>query len=75
MIANGMCGTDVKMLHRTFKGFPESIYPLMLGHEGVGEVIETGEDVRGYKIGDKVLLDLSIRILSFTRDWAPGGEL
>ena len=22
MIANGMCGTDVKMLHRTFKGFP-----------------------------------------------------
>lgn len=56
MIANGMCGTDVKMLHRTFKGFPESIYPLMLGHEGVGEVIETGEDVRGYKIGDKVLL-------------------
>lgn len=56
MIANGMCGSDVKMLHRTFKGFPEEIYPLMLGHEGVGEVVEIGADVRGYKIGDKVLL-------------------
>ena len=35
MIACGMCGTDVKLLHRTFKGFPESIYPIMLGHEGI----------------------------------------
>ena len=56
MIANGMCGTDVKLLHRTFKGFPKEVYPIMLGHEGVGEVVETGSDVRGYKIGDKVLL-------------------
>lgn len=56
MIANGMCGTDVKLLHHAFKGFPKSIYPIMLGHEGVGEVVEVGEDVRGYKVGDKVLL-------------------
>lgn len=56
MIANGMCGTDVKLLHRTFKGFPESVYPIMLGHEGVGEVVEVGSKVRGLKIGDKVLL-------------------
>ena len=39
-IACGMCGTDVKLIHRTFKGFPESVYPIMLGHEGVGEVVE-----------------------------------
>lgn len=56
MVANGMCGTDVKLLHHAFKGFPKSIYPIMLGHEGVGEVVEVGEDVCGYKIGDKVLL-------------------
>ena len=31
-IACGMCGTDVKLIHRTFKGFPESVYPIMLGH-------------------------------------------
>ena len=55
-IACGMCGTDIKLLHRTFKGFPESVYPIMLGHEGVGEVVEVGAKVTSFKIGDKVLL-------------------
>ena len=55
-IACGMCGTDVKLIHRTFKGFPESVYPIMLGHEGVGEVLEVGAKVKSFKAGDKVLL-------------------
>ena len=55
-IACGMCGTDVKLIHQAFKGFPKSVYPIMLGHEGVGEVVEIGEDVKGLKVGDKVLL-------------------
>lgn len=55
-IACGMCGTDVKLIHQTFKGFPLTSYPLMLGHEGVGEVIEVGSEVKGLKVGDKVLL-------------------
>lgn len=56
MIACGMCGTDVKLIHKKFKGFPESVYPIMLGHEGVGEVVEIGADVKGLKLGDKVML-------------------
>ena len=56
MIACGMCGTDIKLIHHAFKGFPLSVYPIMLGHEGVGEVVEIGEDVKGLKVGDKVLL-------------------
>ena len=57
MIACGICnGTDAKLIHRTFKGVEENQYPLMLGHEAVGEVVEIGSDVKGYKIGDKVLL-------------------
>ena len=55
-LACGMCGTDVKLCHRTFKGFPESVYPIMLGHEGVGEVVEIGAKVTSFKIGDRVLL-------------------
>ena len=55
-IACGMCGTDVKLLHKTFKGFPESAYPVILGHEGVGEIVEVGSNVTSFKIGDKVLL-------------------
>jgi len=56
MVASGMCGTDIKLIHKCFKGFPESIYPIMLGHEGIGQVVETGADVKGLKIGDYVVL-------------------
>jgi len=56
MLASGMCGTDIKLIHKCFKGFPDSAYPFILGHEGVGEVVEVGAEVQGLKIGDKVLL-------------------
>ena len=55
-IAGGLCGTDVKLIHHSFKGVPMSDYPLMLGHEGVGKVVEIGAEVKGLKIGDNVLL-------------------
>ena len=56
MIACGMCGTDVKLIHQCFKGFPKSVYPIILGHEGTGEVVEIGADVKGLKVGDKVMI-------------------
>lgn len=56
-ISCGICnGTDTKLIHQTFKGVGMEQYPLMLGHEGVGEVVELGANVTSYKIGDKVLL-------------------
>ncbi len=56
-IGCGICnGTDAKLIHRSFKGFNEEQYPLMLGHEAVGEIVEVGSDVKGYKKGDIVLL-------------------
>lgn len=57
MISCGICnGTDTKLIHGTFKGVESREYPLMLGHEGVGEVVEIGANVKSFKIGDKVLL-------------------
>lgn len=55
-IANGVCGTDVHLIRQEFKGVPPQLYPIMLGHENVGEVVEVGEKVTSYKVGDKVLL-------------------
>ena len=56
-ICCGVCnGTDAKLIHRSFKGFPESVYPVMLGHEAVGRVVEIGSEVSKYKVGDIVLL-------------------
>ena len=55
MEACGVCsGTDLKLAHHQFKNF--SAYPALLGHEGVGRVVETGSRVRSFRAGDRVLL-------------------
>jgi L-iditol 2-dehydrogenase len=55
-ISCGICGTDSKLMHFDFLGVPKEIYPIMLGHEGVGRVVEVGSEVTGLKVGDIVLL-------------------
>ncbi|RSK53294.1 sorbitol dehydrogenase [Bacillus canaveralius] len=55
-ISCGICGTDATIIQAGFKGFPKENYPLMLGHEGVGRVIEVGSEVTSFKVGDVVLL-------------------
>ncbi|EHI57410.1 zinc-dependent alcohol dehydrogenase [Hungatella hathewayi] len=51
----GVCnGTDTKLIHKTFKNFHD--YPAILGHEGVGRVVETGAQVENLHVGDLVLL-------------------
>ena len=56
-IACGICnGTDAKLIHRKFKNVGPDEYPLMLGHEGVGRVVEIGAKVTTFKVGDIVLL-------------------
>ncbi|KAL1315696.1 probable mannitol dehydrogenase [Arachis duranensis] len=47
----GICHTD---LHLSRNDFGVSIYPLVPGHEIVGEVTEVGSKVEKFKIGDKV---------------------
>ena len=39
----GVCGTDIHVLHDTFRSYP----PVILGHEFSGTVIEIGRNVRG----------------------------
>ncbi len=51
----GVCnGTDTKIIHGVFKGIDK--YPVVLGHEGVGRVVEKGSKVKNFEIGDLVLL-------------------
>jgi len=55
VLACGVCnGTDLKIIHRKFKNITE--YPLMLGHEAIGEVVKTGAGVKRFQIGDHVML-------------------
>ncbi|MEU8827948.1 alcohol dehydrogenase catalytic domain-containing protein [Streptomyces sp. NPDC048636] len=48
-----ICGTDLHILN----GDVPDVRPgTVLGHEAVGEVVETGEDVRSVRPGDRVLI-------------------
>ncbi|OGV67321.1 MAG: hypothetical protein A3K19_01985 [Lentisphaerae bacterium RIFOXYB12_FULL_65_16] len=52
--ACGLCSsTDLKVIAGKIGGGPER-YPFVLGHEGAGEVVEVGRQVRNYKVGDIV---------------------
>ncbi len=63
----GICnGTDAKILEGHFLDI--EVYPLVLGHEAVGRVVEKGSKVRSYQIGDLVL-----RPGSENADLAPHG--
>jgi L-iditol 2-dehydrogenase len=46
--ASGICGSDVMEWYRIHKA------PLVLGHEVGGEVVEVGEGVERYRVGDRV---------------------
>lgn len=53
----GICGTDI----HEYKGDPFNLAPLVLGHEGTGEIIKLGKNVtkdsagKSLKVGDKVV--------------------
>ncbi len=50
ILACGICGSDVMEWYRINKA------PLVLGHEATGEIVETGEGVERFKIGDRVFV-------------------
>lgn len=46
----GVCGTDIHVMHDTFRNYP----PVILGHEFTGTVVETGRNVTGVQKGERV---------------------
>lgn len=50
VLASGICGSDVLEWYRIKKA------PLVLGHEMAGEIVEVGEGVDRYKVGDRVFV-------------------
>ncbi len=60
-IYGGVCGTDLSLI--TSKGHPNTIlkqyaaFPAVLGHENVAVVAEVGDNVRDWKIGDRICAD------------------
>ncbi len=49
----GVCHTDLHIIEGLGKNLPHA-----LGHEGAGDVVEVGEDVKDVKVGDRVTIFL-----------------
>ncbi|MBZ0107698.1 MAG: zinc-dependent dehydrogenase [Candidatus Scalindua rubra] len=49
-LACGICGSDIMEWYRIHKA------PLVLGHEATGEIVEIGEGVKQFNIGDRVFV-------------------
>ncbi|RKP11963.1 chaperonin 10-like protein [Piptocephalis cylindrospora] len=47
----GICGTDV---HTLECGWDNTTYPIVAGHEIVGEIVRVGKNVKGLKVGQRV---------------------
>ena len=52
IVATGICHTDAFTLSGED---PEGLFPVILGHEGGGIVVEVGEGVTSLKAGDHVI--------------------
>jgi D-xylulose reductase len=53
----GICGSDVHYYTHGYIGPFVVRAPMILGHEGAGEVIEIGSEVKTLKVGDEVCME------------------
>lgn len=53
LAAAGVCHSDLSLANGTLR----QSFPVVLGHEGAGTVVETGADVTGLAVGDHVVLN------------------
>lgn len=51
--AAGVCGTDVHIRHDQFPYWP----PVIMGHEFSGIIVEAGNEVTNFKIGDRIVAE------------------
>jgi L-iditol 2-dehydrogenase len=49
--AAGICGTDVHIKHDEFPYWP----PVIMGHEFCGEIVEIGENITTFAVGERVV--------------------
>jgi len=57
MRAVGLCGTDVHWWAEGRVHSTPAVYPQVLGHEPVGEVVAAGQGVRDFRPGDRVAME------------------
>ncbi|MCR8633301.1 zinc-dependent alcohol dehydrogenase [Paenibacillus radicis (ex Xue et al. 2023)] len=65
----GICGTDLHVLHDSFKNYP----PVILGHEFSGVIAEIGAAVTNISVGDRVAVNPSTAVTCGNCDYCRQG--
>lgn len=52
--AVGLCGSDVRTY---FHGHHHVSYPVILGHENAGTIVEIGSKVEGFELGERIIVN------------------
>jgi L-iditol 2-dehydrogenase len=60
MRAVGLCGSDLHWYQDGRVGHSKAVFPMVLGHEPVGEVMDVGVGVSTHQVGDRVAIEPSI---------------
>lgn len=55
-ILTGVCGTDLEIIHSKIDP-AYVIYPIVIGHEWCGRIVELGSDVSDLMVGDRVVVE------------------
>lgn len=55
LVAAGVCHSDLSLANGTLR----QRFPVVLGHEGAGHIVDVGADVRSLAVGDPVVLNWS----------------
>lgn len=58
--AVGICGSEIHILHGNVSW--DMVYPVTLGHEFSGVIVEVGEDVTSFAVGDRVVSETAAGI-------------
>ncbi|KAF2263210.1 GroES-like protein [Lojkania enalia] len=58
--ATGLCGSDLHYYRHYRNGDIIVREPMSLGHESAGVVVDVGPEVKGFKVGDKVALEVGL---------------
>lgn len=48
----GLCGSDLHL----YRGHLPVPFPITVGHEVVGRIVQVGDDVKKWKVGDNVIV-------------------
>jgi alcohol dehydrogenase/L-iditol 2-dehydrogenase len=68
--AVGICGSEVHILHGNVSW--DMRYPVTLGHEFSGVIVEAGEDVTSFAVGDRVVSETAAEIDTMTEWYRTG---